>query len=302
MLQEENGIIVIDKPAGVSSAKVVSNVKSVLGARKVGHTGTLDPFATGILICCINKATRLARFFLAGPKKYEAVLYLGIETDTQDATGSVIRRIEGINLTIPVVESTCKQFIGPIEQQPPIYSALKHNGIPLYKLARKGKPVQKPPRLVYIYDICIKEVNLPEIRFDVSCSSGTYIRTLCADIGTALGCGGHLMQLRRVESSGFNLNDALSLEELEKAYRSGTIGRHMIHMADALKHMPMCMVNQQLKDKISKGLSLTGKDIAPDSHNDSDGFLKIVDDHHELIAILSHQSVGKTYRYCCVFL
>jgi len=302
MLQEKNSIVVIDKPAGVSSAQVVSRIKRVLGARKVGHTGTLDPLATGILICCINQATRLARFFLTGPKRYEGVMYTGVETDTQDATGSVIRRTEITDLSIPVVESVFKQFIGLIEQKPPIYSAIKHKGIPLYKLARKGKPVQKPSRVVYIYDIGIKEIILPQIRFEVFCSSGTYIRTLCADIGTTLGCGAHLVKLRRIENCGFNLSDALTLEEFEKACRLGTIGSRIFNMADALKNMPERQVNGQIKDKIRKGIPLTPKDITRDPQTGPNGFLKIVDDHHELIAVLSQQRDGKPYRYCCVFL
>ena len=145
-----SGILVVDKPAGLTSAKVVARVKKLLGARKVGHTGTLDPFATGVLICCINKATKLSRFFLKGWKKYTAVLHLGIETDTQDSTGSVISVVNAVALDERFIRTVFQQFEGTIEQVPPVYSALKHKGVPLYKLARNGKPVQKPARQVTI--------------------------------------------------------------------------------------------------------------------------------------------------------
>ena len=189
---EFSGIIVVDKPANITSARVVAVIKKRLGARKVGHTGTLDPFATGVLICCINKATKLARFFLQGWKKYTAVLHLGIETDTQDSTGSIISTSDRIDCSEKKIQSVIQQYEGTIEQFPPLYSALKYKGVALYKLARSGKPVQKPARRVFISYIKILEIRLPFIRFETFCSAGTYIRTLCADIGTSLGCGGHL--------------------------------------------------------------------------------------------------------------
>ena len=207
-----NGIIIIDKPAGITSAKVVARLKEIVGARKVGHTGTLDPFATGVMICCLNRATRLARFFLSGDKKYKAVLCLGEETDTQDRTGKTISVCKDLEFSDKEIRDVFKEFEGPVAQMPPVFSSLKHKGTPLYKLARQGKPVQKPARQIVIHYLKISDSDLPEIHFEVSCSSGTYIRALCADIGKRLGCGGHLKSLRRIESCGFSIDQALDLE------------------------------------------------------------------------------------------
>ncbi len=215
-----HGIFVIDKPENISSAAVVARLKKILGVRKAGHAGTLDPFATGVLVCCVNQATKLARFFLHSNKKYTAVLKLGVETDTQDLTGTVISRCEDINFDEKKIKSVFEKFKGAIEQVPPVYSALKHEGVPLYKLARQGKPVQKPPRPVFISCLNIIEINLPEISFEVSCSGGTYIRTLCADIGAELGCGGHLKELRRTESSGFPLMNLLLCRNWKNVYQN----------------------------------------------------------------------------------
>ena len=162
-----NGIIIIDKPVGITSARVVSIVKKALNAKKVGHAGTLDPFAEGVLICCVNQATRLADFLLHGTKKYIAGLKLGEETDTQDVTGTVTSTVEPKNYSIETLKKVFKAFEGPLEQLPPVYSALKHKGVPLYKLARSGKPVQKPPRQVEIYSIAILDIALPLIRFEI---------------------------------------------------------------------------------------------------------------------------------------
>ena len=216
-----SGILVVDKPAGISSAKVVAIVKKALSAKKVGHAGTLDPFATGVLVCCINKATKLAQFFLQSKKKYIALVHLGVETDTQDLTGNITSESNKVHFSENKIRSVFKRFEGKIEQFPPVFSALKHKGVPLYKLARKGKPVQKPSRSVFISYIDILDINLPFVRFEVLCSSGTYVRTLCSNIGTSLGCGGHLKELRRTESSQFSIQDAVSVSELENSQNTG---------------------------------------------------------------------------------
>ncbi|MFC1815678.1 tRNA pseudouridine(55) synthase TruB [Thermodesulfobacteriota bacterium] len=301
MHPELNGIIVIDKPAGITSAKVVAIVKKVLRARKVGHTGTLDPFATGVMICCINHATRLANFFLSGNKIYEAVLRLGIETDTQDLTGRVISKRNKVEFSEKRIRSVVKQFIGTIEQQPPIFSALKHKGIPLYKLARSGKPVQKPARRVVISSINVREIILPELLLGVSCSAGTYIRTLCADIGVALGCGGHLKALRRTESSGFSINEALTLSELEALVLAGKVSDHIIDMSNALRGMPKDIADNTLIEKIRYGKIITTSDFAADTKHYPGNFIKVVDNDNRLLAVLSPNKKGDTYKYNCVF-
>jgi len=298
---EISGILIVDKSAGISSAKVVARVKKLLKARKAGHTGTLDPFATGVLVCCINRATKLSRFFLHGEKKYEAILHLGIETDTQDSTGKVTNTYNNIEFSEKTIRSVFKQFEGTISQLPPVYSALKYKGIPLYKHARKNKPVQKPARRVSILSLEILEINLPAIRFEVSCSAGTYIRTLCADIGEALGCGGHLKELRRTESSGFTIKDAATLEALEKSALSEDLSDRIISMSNVLKDMPEHVADKTLAQKIMHGNIMTKNDFLPEKGNLEEGFIKIVDADNSLIAILKYNNDNNTYEYFCVF-
>jgi tRNA pseudouridine55 synthase len=298
---EPNGIVVIDKPAGITSAKVVAIVKKLLQVKKVGHTGTLDPFATGVMICCINQATRLARFFLSGHKTYEAVLRLGIDTDTQDSTGTVTSQCEAVEFSEGKIRSVLKQFTGTIEQQPPAFSALKHKGVPLYKLARSGQPVRKAARRIQITALDVCAIALPEIRFVVSCSAGTYIRTLCADIGAALECGGHLKALRRIESSGFSIREAISLPELEAGAASGNIQDCIIGMADALRNIPAFVADHALIDKIRFGKPLTDVDLDTDRIDFSGDFIKVVDPENRLLAILSFNKKERAYKYNCVF-
>ena len=299
--QELSGVIVVDKPPGITSAKVVARVKKWLKARKAGHTGTLDPFATGVLVCCINRATKLSRFFLHGKKKYEAVLHLGVETDTQDSTGIVTNVCHNVEFSKKTIQSAFKRFEGNIKQLPPVYSALKHKGIPLYKLARSKKPVQKPARQVSIMTLKILEIHPPFIRFEVFCSAGTYIRTLCADIGASLGCGGHLKELRRIESSGFTITDAVTLEELENLTLSEKSSDRLISMSNALKDMPEYIADNVLLNKINHGHIITKNDFMAEQINAFEGFIKIVDTNKTLVAVLKHAKEKNRYDYCCVF-
>ncbi len=300
-----NGILIIDKPADITSARAVAIVKKALNAEKVGHAGTLDPFAEGLLICCVNKATRLADFLLDGPKNYIAELKLGVETDTQDLTGTVISTEKPVNVSEETIRQAFKAFEGPIEQLPPVYSALKHKGVPLYKLARSGQPVQKPPRRVKIYSITILGIALPLIRFEVSCSAGTYIRTLGADLGKKLGCGGHLNALKRTASSGFTLDQAVPLSAFEKPANSEKLTDRLIPMADALPEMPAGRADAHLVEKIRYGQMITGRDLAGAVEFDAGlirgSKIKIVDQTGELVAILNYQGHDRRIDYCCVF-
>lgn len=301
----QSGIIVVDKPPNISSAKVVARVKRLFGAKKVGHTGTLDPFAEGVLVCCINEATRLAQFLLAGTKRYEATLKLGIETDTQDSTGTITATKAVIDCTEQRIRSTVKKFIGPIDQQPPVFSALKHKGTPLYKLARQGRPVQKPARRIHISKIKILEIKLPLVHLEVSCSAGTYIRTLCADIGKQLGCGGHLRALKRTQSSGFTIQQALSLSQLEAQSLDGEVNGSLISMTEALGDMPQCRADQNLMKKIRYGQPIrkTDFDLGGSSKNlmKQDTHLKIVDGDNALLAVIKYNKNQDNFSYACVF-
>jgi len=300
-----NGILVIDKPGNISSAGVVRFVKKTLNVKKIGHAGTLDPFAEGVLICCLNQATRLAGFLLLAKKRYAAVLKLGEETDTQDFTGTIVSSAKPVDVSPQTIKNVFNKFEGPIKQLPPVYSALKHKGVSLYRLARRGKPMQKPPRCVHIYDITIKEIALPLIRFEVTCSAGTYIRTLCADIGKSLGCGGHLSALKRLESSGFTLSQAVSLSELKKMRNSTELSNRIIRMADALPDMPKFYADAQLAEKIRHGKiistrELTGSNGSGGTHS-AGSEIKIVDGDGDLIAILKYSEPGNRLKYRCVF-
>jgi len=210
------GILVIDKPKGITSHDVVYKVKKIIGAIKVGHTGTLDPMATGVLTLCINKATKAARLLDGGVKEYIATIRLGIETDTYDADGKVVAESDCSSIVEGDITEVVSNFIGRIGQVPPMFSAIKRNGVPLYKLARKGITVKREPREVDVHSIDIENLELPFITLRIACSKGTYIRSLCHDIGEKLGCGAHLTALRRVRNGQFTIDDAVGLN-LESA-------------------------------------------------------------------------------------
>lgn len=296
-----NGIVIVDKPAGISSAGVVARVKRIFGAQKAGHTGTLDPFATGVLICCLNRATRLSQFFLKGDKTYEAELALGVATDTQDATGTVIDRQPLDAISVERVRATAARFVGTIAQTPPVYSALKYQGTPLYKLARRGRAVEKPARSVRIHHLEFLDVNLPTARFAVSCSAGTYVRTLCADMGRELGCGGHLKALRRTASCGFSIDDAFGLEKLAEYKDLGCIDKVVIPMNEALSFLPATEADDMLARKVQNGMKISPADFpAPPLASDK-GLFRVVDACGRLIAVLGESPTSACYNYCCVF-
>lgn len=296
-----NGIIVVDKQPDMTSAQVVTQVKRILSVKKVGHTGTLDPFATGVLVCCINKATRLAQFLVYGKKRYEGVMRLGIRTDTQDLTGRVLSTESDLKVTDRDVHSVLFSFLEVRHQNPPAYSALKHNGVPLYKLARQGTFVQKPPRRISIYGLEALDISLPHIRFEVCCSAGTYVRTLCADIGDTLGCGAHLTELCRIESGGFTLSEAISLNDLEMLNATGEISNHIIPMSVALRGIPGFSADDELVQKIQHGYPMTQDEIASDRLRRTCPWIKATDTEGNLIAVMSSNRKNGVYPYACVF-
>jgi len=291
-----NGILAVDKPEGLSSAAVVARVKYLSGGAKVGHAGTLDPFASGVLVCCLNRATKLARFLLQGNKHYLALLELGIETDTQDATGQVTERRPLPPLSRVQIDRACAPFRGQLLQQPPVFSALKHRGRPLYEWARKGRPVAKPPRPVTISRLTVTEVNLPHVSIEVHCSAGTYIRTLAADIGRTLGCGAHLKALRRTRSAGFDIDQSVTLAQLEAMAADREFDAVLVRPADALIKMPERVADQHLAAKIAHGKPLTRFDAGDWPH----GFVKIVDRRRALLAVIDVDRQRARYQYCCV--
>jgi tRNA pseudouridine55 synthase len=296
-----NGIIVLHKPPDMTSAQVVTQVRRILRVKKVGHTGTLDPFATGVLVCCINKATRLSRFLMYGKKRYEGIMRLGIRTDTQDLTGRVISTEPDLRITEQDVRRAFLSFLGVKYQNPPAYSALKHHGVPLHRLARHGTFIQKPPRRVSIYELEVLDASLPHVRFEVCCSEGTYIRTLCTDVGDALGCGAHLTGLCRTESGGFTLDEAVSLSALEKLGSTGKISNHIIPMSVALRGMPMISANDELVQKIQHGHPVNWEEVAAAHLGRTCPWIKVTNTQGQLVAVMSSSKKNGVYPYACVF-
>lgn len=213
---ESSGVLLVDKPSGLTSHDVVNRVRRAFGIRRVGHTGTLDPMATGLLVVLVGRAAKAAEYIVCHRKRYRAVLRLGLTTDTEDVTGTTLTEHSGA-LPAPVdVENVCGHFRGEIMQVPPMYSALKVGGRKLMDIARAGGEVERQGRRITIYELdCEPTASPSDYRLAVDCSAGTYIRTLCADIGAELGCGGVMAELRRVSVGDFDVADALSLEELD---------------------------------------------------------------------------------------
>lgn len=211
-----DGILIVNKPTGITSHDVVDFIRRKFNIRRVGHTGTLDPMAQGVLVILLGKATKLANKFIEEDKEYLAKLFLGRRTDTQDATGKVIEEKLIDNVEMDSIKAAFKKFLGEIEQIPPMVSAIKYKGKKLYQLARMGKSVARKPRRIKIKDMEIIDFDLPELTFRVRCSKGTYVRTLCEDIGGALGIPAHMSGLVRTRSGNFLLKDAKNLEEISE--------------------------------------------------------------------------------------
>jgi tRNA pseudouridine55 synthase len=223
-----HGVILLDKPAGISSNQALQKVRHLFKARKAGHTGSLDPFATGMLPLCLGEASKTAGFMLEASKTYRAVAQLGCATDTGDVDGEVIEQAAIPELSVQQIATVLKKFVGPISQVPPMYSALKHKGQPLYKLARQGITIERKAREVTIHRLELLEWNTPYLSFEVHSSKGTYVRTLAEDISSALGSCGHLRSLRRMSVEPFDPNRMLTLQTLEDAVNSGTEQSHLL--------------------------------------------------------------------------
>ncbi len=241
-----SGIIIFDKPYGFSSNGALQKVRWLLNSDKGGHTGSLDPLATGVLPLCFGEATKFSRYLLDADKVYEAIMQLGVTTNTGDAEGEVLETKE-VNVTAADIEAVLPQFRGEIQQVPPMYSALKKDGQPLYKLARAGITVERPARTVTINKLELLSHDGDQVRILVACTKGTYIRTLVEDIGAVLGCGAHVAQLRRVEAGPFDLTHAVTLEELERVHEEGgaeALDAYMIAMDSGLHHWPIVYLTE----------------------------------------------------------
>ncbi len=257
LMMPANGILLLDKHSGITSNAALARAKRILGIKKAGHTGTLDPMASGLLVLCFGEATKVSAFLLDADKAYEGELHLGVETDSEDAEGEVIAEREVPPLTEVSIESVLQAFRGDIEQVPPMHSALKHKGQRLYDLARRGETVERPPRAVTIYQLRLLDIDLPKVRIAVRCSKGTYIRSLACDIGQKLGCGAHLSGLRRTSSAPFNVDAAISLEALDKLER-GPARSLLLRPDRALEHLPEVHLDGEQTRRARHGQTIAG--------------------------------------------
>ena len=256
----KSGIINVYKEAGFTSFDVVAKLRGILKIRKIGHTGTLDPDATGVLPICIGKATKICDLLTDRDKTYRAVMRLGIVTDTLDMSGNVLETNEVI-VTEEDVKSAIMSFVGDIMQIPPMYSALKVNGQKLVDLARKGQVVERKPRPVTIYDIGIEDITLPLVTFTISCSKGTYIRTLCDDIGRKLGCGGCMESLERIKAAGFSVENALTLSDIERIRDEGDLDSIILAIDEALVEYPKVVAAEKCTKILQNGGKVSVDDL-----------------------------------------
>ncbi len=271
-----NGIIVIDKPAGRTSHDMVYEVRRLTGIRKVGHTGTLDPMATGVLPICVGSATKAADMLAFSDKTYRAELVLGKTTDTQDAEGEVLTESE-VTCGEEEIRTAIKGFVGKIEQVPPMYSAIKQNGKKLYELARQGIEVERKSRTVTIHSIDILKIDGARVTMEVSCSKGTYVRTLCADIGAALGTGACMSALRRVKTGMFTLADSHTLESLHALKERGELRSAVIDVEELFTQYPRITLNEKQVGSVTNGVQMT--------YRSAEGMYRLYDNNGKFLCI-----------------
>ena len=257
-----DGILNIDKSPNWTSHDVVAKLRRLLNIRKIGHTGTLDPIATGVLLICIGKATRVAEYLVEREKEYRAVLRLGQTTDTQDGTGHILEQHHVSNITQSLLQTVTNQFVGDILQVPPMHSAIKIKGVALHKLARIGQTLPRPARRVHIRHISVDNVHGTDVIINVTCSKGTYIRTLCHDIGAALGTGGHMHQLTRLRVGSFRQAHALTIQTIEKLHRQRQLESAIYNIDDALHDFPAVDVLEPTVTRIRHGGGIRIEEVA----------------------------------------
>lgn len=250
-----NGILNINKPQGQTSHDVVNTIRRMARGTRVGHAGTLDPLATGVLLVCLGSAVRVTEYLIEHDKTYRARVRLGIETDTYDATGTIVAQ-NAVTVTREQVEDALARFVGKSMQVPPAYSAIKKAGVRLYKLARRGIATERTPRLIEIYAITLREVSLPTVEFDVHCSKGTYIRALVHDLGKYLGCGACLVALTRLASGNWTLDATVTLDELRAAFAQQRVEQYLHPLDEALSQFQAVAVNADNARRLQQGHTL----------------------------------------------
>ena len=292
-----SGLLVVNKKTKMTSHDVVEKLRGILNFKKIGHAGTLDPNASGILLACLGKATKIAKFLTEYDKEYEAVIKLGVTTDTYDQEGKIIQIENDLKISEVEVRRAVESFKGEIWQTPPLYSAIKQKGKKLYQYARAGKQVERKKRKVIIKDVRVLEIKLPYVKLKVSCSKGTYIRSLANDIGERLGCGAHLFSLCRTRIGPFELKDALDLEAMEEIRNEDKIGNFLISVEKVLAHIPSVVVKDGFAKRIREGPNLFPSSVSSaEKEFNKDQMICIKNNQKEIIAI------GKALRSSDEFL
>lgn len=279
-----DGIINVNKPTGMTSHDVVYRLRRLLNIKKIGHTGTLDPDASGVLPMCVGKGTKLAELLTASDKQYLAELTLGAFTDTQDSSGSVLESFE-VNVTEDEIRNAAAGLVGEIMQVPPMYSAIKMNGKKLYELAREGKTVERKARRVTVSNIEIMDINMENrtVKMLIDCSKGTYIRTLCNDIGVALGCGGYMSALTRTRSGRFSIDNSFTLERIEKMLETGDTG-FFIPVSEALSEYPSVILADKNAQKVRYGIK-----ISPQGLSEGETY-RVFDEKNDFLALAKQEN------------
>lgn len=288
-----SGVLVVDKPVGLTSHDVVQVIRKGTGIRRAGHTGTLDPRASGVLVILIGPAVRLSEYVSASDKRYQAIIRLGASTDTYDADGRVTSQAP-VNITEEQFEVALQQFVGEIEQVPPPYSAVKVKGRKAYEMAREGEEVDLQPRKIQVYNLELLEWAPPEAVIDVYCSSGTYVRSLAHDLGNVLGCGAHLIGLRRTKSGRFTLRDAVPLRRLREAFDAGNWYQYLIPAAEALSDWPAVELEAEQVDAIRHGHRIPAEEVA-------EGWARGISQQGELVALMQVDSEAHEWQPRKVF-
>lgn len=298
-----NGIINVYKEKGFTSHDVVAKLRGILKQKKIGHTGTLDPDATGVLPVCLGKATKLCDMLTDKDKTYEAVLLLGTTTDTEDITGTVIETKE-VNIAKEKIESTILSFLGSYEQVPPMYSALKVNGKKLYELAREGKVIERQARKVSIHEIEILEIDLEknEVRIRVSCSKGTYIRSLCRDIGEQLQCGGCMKSLIRTKVSRFLIEDSLTLSQIEEIVKEGNENHYILPIEDMFLEYDKVVVLEEFNKLVYNGNQIFESNLQHTEKSNWTPSVRVYDSMDQFIGIYDYQKDEMLFKPRKMFL
>ena len=277
-----SGVIVVDKPVGLTSHDVVQSIRRGTGIRRAGHTGTLDPRASGVLVVLLGPAVRLSEFVSAADKRYQTTLRLGTSTNTYDAEGRITHSVDARTITEEQFINVIKNYEGEIEQMPPPYSAVKVEGRHSYDRARQGEEVELEPRKINVYSLDLLEWDPPEAVLDVYCSSGTYVRSLANDLGNDLGTGAYLIGLRRTKSGQFTLRDSVSLRQLQDAFLAGEWSKYLIPASEALGDWPMIELDGELVEKIRHGHRIPAEPFT----ETKDGLVRAVSQQGDLVALL----------------